>query len=84
MAAKGKGLDVGGIITGALGLLGGIFGGGKKKKQTAADIAALNKAVITLSDENKKQSKTILYLAIGLGVIMLFVVIFIVIKKRRK
>jgi uncharacterized membrane protein required for colicin V production len=64
--------------------LGGLFGGSKAKKATAANLAALNKAVDVLSQENVKQSKTILYLGIGLGVVLLVIVLIVVLKKRRK
>ena len=70
-------------ISGILSGLKGLFGGGSKKKTKAA-LAQLNQAVITLSDENKKQSKIIMYLAIGLGVVVLIVLFFVVLKKRRK
>jgi len=66
------------------GILGGIFGGNKKAKATAASLASLSNKVTLMEAENTKQSKTILYLGIGLAVVIAVVVFIVVLKKRRK
>jgi hypothetical protein len=66
------------------GILGGLFGGNKKAKQTAATVAALSQKVALMNAENVKQSKTILYLGIGLAAVVAVVIFIIVLKRRKK
>ena len=70
------------VLTGLVGaVVPGLSGGSKKTK---AELAALSQKVNLLQAENVKQSKTITYLLIGLGVVVLVVVLFVVLKKRRR
>lgn len=71
------------IVSGIVGVIGSIFGGGKKKK-TKAELDKLNQAVNILAQENQKQTKTITFLMIGLGALALVVVLVLVMGKRRK
>ena len=72
-------------LFGAIGsFLGGIFGGNKKAKQTAAQLAAVSAKVDILAAENVKQTSEIKWLLIGLGLLAAFVIFFIYLKKRRR
>jgi hypothetical protein len=70
------------VVTGLVGAIApGLGGGGKKTK---AQLASLSQKVDLLQAENVKQSKTITYLLIGLGVVIAVVVLIVVLKKRRR
>ena len=69
------------VVTGLVGaVVPGLSGSSKKTK---AQIAELSSKVVSLQQENVKQSKTIMFLVIGLVVIG-GIVLFFVIRKRRR
>ena len=70
------------VVTGLVGaVVPGLSGSSKKTK---AQIAELSSKVVSLQQENVKQSKLITYLLIGIVVIGAVVLFFVILKRRRR
>lgn len=65
------------------GLISGLFGGNKKAKKTAQQLAIVSQKVDVLVAENAEQSKMIKWLLIGLAAVAVVVFFFVFLRKRR-
>lgn len=75
---------IGNAVKAVAGVVGINIGGSGTSKATTAQLTALQQKVDVMAAENVKQSNLIMYLAIGVGVLALIIVVFVVLKKRRR
>ena len=82
MESEGFFSFLGGALKTVAGAVGINIGGGSKK--TSAQLKALSDKVDIMQAENTQQTKLIGYIAIGVAILAVIVIVFVVLKKRRR